>query len=42
MQSIAVWLATDRSLVCIDSGTADTVVVQIGIVFLSSDGNPEN
>ena len=41
-EDIAVGLATDPSPVCIDPGSADPVVVQVGIIFHSSDGNPEN
>ena len=38
---MAVELATDPSAICIDPGSADPIVVQVGISFHSPDGNPE-
>lgn len=38
MEAIAVKFATAPSFVCIDPGTADPDVVQVGISFHSPDG----
>lgn len=41
MEAIAVKFATAPSFICIDPGTADPDVVQVGISFHSPDGKPE-
>lgn len=42
LEETVVGFATDPSLLCIDPGTADLVVVQVGMFFHSLNGNPGN